>query len=64
MDPGWKMTTGLEFRLKHGLDYGLIMQHEHVNTAVEIEQVLEYFFSGLALRLFDISNVDSPVPLL
>src|SRR5436309_612461 len=27
---GWKLTTGLEFRLKHGLDYGLLMRHEHV----------------------------------
>lgn len=41
---GWKMTTGLEYKLKHGLDYGILMRHEHVNTADEIEQVLSYFY--------------------
>lgn len=41
---GWKMTTGLEFRLKYGLDYGTLMKHEHVNNAREIEALLNYFF--------------------
>jgi len=41
---GWKMTTGLEYRIKHGLDYGILMRHEHVNNADEIEQVLNYFY--------------------
>ncbi len=41
---GWKMTTGLEFKLKHKLDYGILMKHEHVNTAKEIEEVLNYFY--------------------
>ena len=30
---GWKLTTGLEFRLRHRLGYGQLMRHEHVNTA-------------------------------
>lgn len=42
---GWKMTTGLEFRLRHGLDYGLLLRHEHVNDAAEIEEVLRHFFA-------------------
>jgi len=41
---GWKLTTGIEFRLKHGLDYGVLMKHEHVNTADEIASVLRFFF--------------------
>jgi len=41
---GWKLTTGLEFKLKYGLDYGILMKHEHVNTADEIEKVLYHFF--------------------
>ena len=41
---GWKMTTGLEFRTKYGLDYGIMMKHEHCNTAKEIEEVLQYFY--------------------
>ena len=51
---GWKMTTGLEFRLKYGLDYGILMKHEHVNTAKEIEQVLGYFYGKINFSCFGI----------
>jgi len=49
---GWQLTTGLEFRIKHGLDYGLLMKHEHVNTAREIEEVLEFFFEKVECKVF------------
>ncbi len=42
---GWKFTTGIEFKLKYGLDYSVLMRNEHVNKASEIEDVLRYFFS-------------------
>lgn len=51
----WKLTTGLEFRLKYGLDYGELMRHEHVNTADEIEQMLRWFFKQVRRRVFGIS---------
>lgn len=41
---GWKLTTGLEFKLKYGLDYGILMKYEHVNKADEIEEILDYFY--------------------
>jgi hypothetical protein len=50
------MTTGLEFRLKHGLDYGLLMKHEHVNKAKEIEAVIRYFFKRVESRVFGLSK--------
>lgn len=53
---GWKLTTGLEFRLRHGLDYGLLMKHEHVNTADEIEDVLGYFFARMSGKVFGLSK--------
>ena len=53
---GWKLTTGLEFKLKHGLDYGQLMKHEHVNTADEIEEVLEYFFKDIRCKVFGLSK--------
>lgn len=53
---GWKLTTGLEFRLKHGLDYGLLLRHEHVNTAREIEAVLRHYFADLRARVFGLSR--------
>lgn len=53
---GWKLTTGIEFRLRHGLDYGQLMRHEHVNTAKEIEGVLRYFFRDVHTDFFGLSR--------
>lgn len=47
---GWMTTTGLEFRLRHGLDYGLMMAHEHVNGAREIETLLRALFEEVAVK--------------
>lgn len=52
----WRLGTGLEFRLRHGLDYGGLMRHEHVNTAREIEQVLRHFFADVGIRVFGVSR--------
>jgi hypothetical protein len=41
----YMLSTGIEFRLKYGLDYSVFMKHEHVNTAAEVEQVLRHFFA-------------------
>lgn len=49
---GWKLTTGLEFRLRHGLDYGILMRHEHLNTADEIEEMLRYYFPYVSVKYF------------
>ncbi|HLQ76386.1 MAG TPA: class I SAM-dependent methyltransferase [Terriglobia bacterium] len=51
---GWTLTTGLEFRIRHGLDYGVLMRHEHLNTADEIRMVLQMFFAGIRTRFFGI----------
>ncbi len=53
---GWKLTTGLEFKLKYGLDYEILMKHEHVNEAREIEQVLNYFYSKISCACFGINK--------
>ena len=29
----WRLTTGVSYRLRTGLDYSTVMRHEHVNTA-------------------------------
>jgi hypothetical protein len=52
---GWKLTTGLEFRIKYGLDYGALMKHEHVNTAAEIDELLRYFFEGVERNVFGLT---------
>lgn len=53
---GYKLTTGIEFKLKYGLDYSVLMNHEHVNTANEIEEVLKYFYDEIKCSCFGISR--------
>lgn len=53
---GYALTTGLEFRRRYNLDYGVLMKHEHVNTAKEIELVLRHFFSDIENSVFGIAK--------
>jgi hypothetical protein len=53
---GWSVTTGLEFRLRHGLDYGHLMRHEHVNTAAEIETLAKALFAEIEIRSFGLGR--------
>lgn len=53
---GWKYTTGIEFKLKYGLNYGLLMKHEHVNSAEEIEQLLNFFYSKVKCSCFGLNR--------
>ena len=48
----WRLTTGIEYRLRRGLDYAAIMRHEHVNTAEEIVALLGYFFARVEIARF------------
>ncbi len=52
----YNLTTGIEFRLKYGLNYTVLMKHEHVNTADEIEKVLAYFFEKMTCSCYGISK--------
>lgn len=53
---GWKLTTGLEFRIRYGLDYAILMKHEHVNTAQEIEGLLRCFFDDVSGKAFGLTK--------
>ena len=48
----WRLTTGLEYRLRRGLRYGAIMRHEHLNTASEILTLLDYFYQRVEISRF------------
>lgn len=50
------VSTGLEFRLRHGLDYRILRRHDHVNRADEIEEVLKYFFSSVKCHIFGVNR--------
>lgn len=49
---GWQLTTAIDFRARHNLDYSVMMRYEHVNTAWEIEEVLRYFFAEIRRSVF------------
>ena len=53
---GWKLTTGLEFRRKYGLDYGVIMRHEHLNTADEVDAVLRKYYKDVEVKYFGLGK--------
>ncbi len=53
----WRYGTGTAFRLRTGLDYGVLMHHEHVNTAPEIVACIRYFFHDVEVSRF-------PLPIL
>lgn len=53
---GYTYSTGLEFKRKYGLDYEVLMRHEHVNTAKEIEEILKYFFTEVRGSVFGIAK--------
>ena len=55
----WKMgtmLTGAEFKRMYGLDYQVLLNYEHVNTAKEIESVLRYFFDNVDVSVFGLSR--------
>lgn len=53
---GWRVTTGLSFRLRNRLDYGTVMRHEHLSTDLEILAVVRHFFEHVRVWRF-------PLPL-
>ena len=53
--PLWKLgtkVTGHEFKKRYGLKYETLMRYEHVNTAADIEAVLQVFFAQTRCRVF------------
>lgn len=51
----WRASVGLAARIKHGLDYGDLMRHEHVSKAPEIIAVVSHFFRNCKVRRFPFS---------
>jgi hypothetical protein len=55
----WKMgtkLTNLDFKKRYKLDYNVLMNYEHVNTANEIECLLKYFFRKSSVKVFGINR--------
>jgi hypothetical protein len=52
----WRLTTGLAYRWRTGLDYGIVMRHEHINSADEILQVIHHYFRSVKVRRFPLPS--------
>ncbi len=52
----WKFVTGLSFRLRRGLSYATIMNHEHVNNCDEILQLAHHYFSDVKVKRFPLPH--------
>jgi len=55
----WKLgtyVTGYEFKRMYGLDFQVFVKNEHVNTADEIDAVLNYFFRYVSTSVLGISK--------
>jgi hypothetical protein len=48
----WRLSTGISYYLRTGLDYGVVMRHEHINSAFEILAVVRYLFRDVGVRRF------------
>lgn len=55
----YKMTSGIEFKRRFGLDYEIMMRYEHVNSADEIEAILKHYFKDVKCSLLGISKTFS-----
>jgi len=53
---GWRCTTGVSYWLRNRLDKGVIMRHEHVNSAPEIIALVRYFFKEVAIVRFPLPH--------
>lgn len=53
----WRLTTGLAYRLRTGLDYGTVMRHEHINSAQEMIALIRYFFEDVTLEYFPLPSI-------
>ena len=49
---GWRFSTGIGYFLRTGLDYGVVMRHEHLNDAPAILEVVRHFFGEVKVKRF------------
>lgn len=49
---GLYLTTGIGFRLRNKLSLKPVMEHEHLNDAHEIIEIVRYFFKDVRIKRF------------
>lgn len=48
----WRNSTGLAYFFRTGLNYGVVMRHEHVNNSPTIVALVRHFFHDVAVKRF------------
>ncbi len=48
----WRASTGVAYRLRNGISYAPLMAHEHINSAADITEVIDYFFDDVDCNRF------------
>lgn len=51
-ETAWRCSTGVAYRLRTGVSYVPMMNHEHINSAHDIEHVVSYFFNDVGRKRF------------
>ncbi len=49
---GWRLTTGIAYRMRNRADYGAVMRHEHLNDQWDILSVVRACFHDVEIRRF------------
>lgn len=52
----WRVSTGLEFKIKYNLSYKTLMRYEHINDCFEIKALLQYVFKDIRVEYFGLRN--------
>ncbi len=47
-----RYISGLNFFIRHRLNFDNLLRYEHVNTAYEIEEIIKYFFEDVKIKRF------------
>jgi SAM-dependent methyltransferase len=53
---GWRLSTGLAYKLRTGFSYANIMRYEHVNNYNEIVSLHKHFFNDVHIVYFPLSH--------
>lgn len=48
----WRCTTAISYWLRNKISYKTVMEHEHVNNADEIINIVKYFFEDVKIKRF------------
>jgi hypothetical protein len=49
---GWRCSTGVAYYFRTRLDYGVVMQHEHLSDASAIQALVQHFFDDVSVARF------------